>query len=259
MILKEKSTLKGAFVVLYKNVDGYLLKLHIFQPDNPRNKKHSAVVFFSGGGWLSCNIKQFEEHCRFFSSKGMESIIAEYRVKSIHGVTPFECIADAKSAIRWVRSHSENIGVDPTRIVASGGSAGGHIAACAGILKKFDEKNEDLEISSIPDALLLFNPAVDTSHWIERFGIRWRDASPLHNIDSDVPPTIIFHGTKDNIVPFCDILHFASIMKSYGNLCKVVPFEGKGHGFFNYRRDRKVYYETISESYKFLASLGLSS
>lgn len=59
------------------------------------------------------------------------SITADYRLKSRHGTTPLECIEDATSATRYVRAHAKELGVDPDRIVASGGSAGGHIAACA--------------------------------------------------------------------------------------------------------------------------------
>jgi len=241
-------TLEGATKV-YKSVGNIRLHLFIFQPvGHKKGDNRPAIVFFRP--------RQFEEHCKYFSSRGMVAATVEYRVMGRHGVTPFECIADAKSAIRWVRSHAEELGVDPNRIVASGGSAGGYLAASVGIIKRFDEEGEDLRVSSVPNALVLFNPLVDLSRFRDRFPRRWREASPAHNVTEGVPPTIIFHGTEDRTIPFKEVLHFAEVMKKFGNRCELVPFEGKGHGFFNYARDRQAYTETVRAADKFLASLG---
>jgi len=250
-------TLEGATTRVYKTVGDARLHLFIFQPaGHKRGDSRPAIVFFHGGAWRGGSPRQFEEHCRYFSSRGTVAITVEYRVQSRHNVTPFECVADAKSAIRWVRSHAEELGVDSSRIVASGGSAGGHLAACAGIIKKLDEEGEDLKISSVPSALVLFNPAVDFSRGRDRFPERWREASPVHHVREGVPPTIIFHGTEDQIVPLTEVAHFTEVMKRFGNRCELVPFEGKGHGFFNYARDRQAYAETTRAADKFLASLG---
>jgi len=249
--------LEGATTKVYKTVGNIRLHSYVFQPiGHKRGDNRPAIVFFHGGAWRGGSPRQFEEHCKHFSSRGMVAITVEYRLTSRHGVTPFECIADAKSAIRWVRSHAGELGVDPNRIVASGGSAGGHLAACAGIIKKLDEEGEDLKISSVPNALVLFNPAVDLSRLQDFFPKRWREASPVHNVTEGAPPTIIFHGTEDQIVPFKETVHFAEVMKRFDNRCEIVPFEGKGHGFFNYARDRQAYAETIRAADKFLASLG---
>jgi len=85
---------------------------------------------------------------------------ADYRVKSRHGVSPKECVEDAKSAIRWVRQNAAKLGADPNRIVAAGGSAGGHIAACTALTPGLDAEGEDTKVSSLPNALVLFNPVL---------------------------------------------------------------------------------------------------
>jgi acetyl esterase/lipase len=121
-------------------------------------------------------------------------------------------MADAKSAIRWVRAHAVELGIDPHRIAASGGSSGGHIALSAAVFDSFDETQENKQISSKPNALVLFNPAVDTTHERRRelFGDRVREASPIHHIGYGLPPTVIFHGKADTTVPFADVERFCT-------------------------------------------------
>ena len=91
----------------------------------------------------------------------MVAMAAEYRVYSRHKARVVDCVADAKSAIRWVRKNADRLGIDPDRIASGGGSAGGHLAAAVGTLEEFDEPDEDSSISSCPNAMLLFNPALD--------------------------------------------------------------------------------------------------
>src|SRR5262249_13533381 len=122
--------------------------------------KRPAIVFFFGGGWTNGSPMQFEEHCKYLASRGIVAITADYRVASRHQVKAVSCVADAKSAIRFVRKEADRLGVDPNKIVASGGSAGGHIAACSGVISGFNESSEDASVSSVPNALALFNPAV---------------------------------------------------------------------------------------------------
>jgi len=254
--------------VVYKTTSQGELKLHIFEPPKREEKVLSpAIVFFFGGGWAGGSPTQFYHQCDYFASRGMVAISAEYRVKSRHGTSPFECVADGKSAIRWVRANAAQLGVDPNKIIAGGGSAGGHVAACTGIIEGFEEENEDHNISSKPNALVLFNPAVDLvgiakgAKAKERFAEvfnRRKEISPLHYVKAGAPACIIFHGTADQTVPFESVQRFCKAMKEAGNICQLVPFEGKGHGFFNYGRDEdnKSFKETVRAADKFLTSLG---
>ena len=83
----------------------------------------------------------------------MVAVSAQYRTKKSHGVIPKECIKDGKSAIRWVRKNVAKYGIDPNKIAAGGGSAGGHVAASTGTATKFEEENEDKSVSSWPNLL----------------------------------------------------------------------------------------------------------
>ncbi|MCP4261147.1 MAG: alpha/beta hydrolase fold domain-containing protein [Planctomycetes bacterium] len=251
-------------LVVYKTIGEVELKLHIFEPPNRQvNKPVPAIVFFFGGGWVGGTPTQFYHQCDYLASRGMMAISAEYRVRNTHGTTPFECVADGKSAIRWVRANAVRLGVNPDKIAAGGGSAGGHVAACTGVIDGLDDESEDQSISSRPNALALFNPAVDLVQLAkkrasdERFK-RVKEISPLQLITKGVPPCKIFHGTADTTVPFDSVERFNSAMKEAGNVCRLVPFEEKGHGFFNYGRDKdnSSFNKTIEETDMFLTSLG---
>jgi len=110
--------------VVYKTVGDVELELHIFEPANHQASDNApAIVFFFGGGWSGGTPKQFYEQSRFLAEKGMVSISADYRVKSRQKTTPFECVEDGKSAVRWLRSHAKELGINPDQIVAGGGSA----------------------------------------------------------------------------------------------------------------------------------------
>jgi acetyl esterase len=151
----------GAITKVYKTIGSTELNLHIFglEPKSNATLK-PAIAFFFGGGWSGGTPKQFEQHCRYFASRGMVAITADYRVSSRHGTKALQCVLDANSTVRWIRKHANDLGVDPSRIAAGGGSAGGHLAACTGVIPGFGEFDEDLTISSIPNALVLFNPAL---------------------------------------------------------------------------------------------------
>ena len=260
---KSRQTTIKPKQMVYKTIGKVELKLHIFEPCKEDAKElRPAIVFFFGGGWTGGNPKQFYHQCDYFASRGMVAISAEYRVYERHGTSVFECVADGKSAIRWVRAEAERLGVDPNKIAAGGGSAGGHVAACTGTIEGCEEKNEDLKISSRPNALVLFNPAVDIvslelDRVAERFKDRRKELSPLHHVKEGVPACIIFHGTADKTVPFESVERFCKAMKEAGNVCRLIRFEGKGHGFFNYGRDKdnKSFNETVHAADEFLCSL----
>ena len=131
-----------------------------YPPGWKETDKRPAIVFFFGGGWTSGSVKQFETQAAHLAGRGMVAARADYRIKSKHGVTPKECVEDAKSAVRWIRQNAAKLGVDPDRIVAAGGSAGGHIAACTALAPGLEAEGEDTAVSSKPNALVLFNPVL---------------------------------------------------------------------------------------------------
>ena len=257
----EEPALKGGVRHVYKKVGDTELALYLYAPVNhTEDAKAPAIVFFFGGGWNSGSPVQFEDQARYFAQRGMVAMTADYRVKSRQGVQVVECVKDAKAAIAWIRENAGRLGIDPNRIAASGGSAGGHLAAATGTLSGFGSDER-------PNAMILFNPActlapiegwtppAERAHDLraERFGVEPKEISPAHHIGAHTPPTLILHGKADSTVPYASVVAFESVMKKAERPCKLVGYEGVGHGFFN---GGDGYTKTLAEADAFLVELG---
>ena len=250
--------------LVYKSVGDVDLSLYSFRPaDTDPEELLAGIVFFHGGGWTGGDPQQFFQQSRYLAERGMLAVSAQYRLIESHGTTPFECVADGKSAVRWLREHAEELGLDPERLAAGGGSAGGHVAASAAILPGFDEEGENTGVSSRPSALVLFNPVLDTTLSGRQNGARMldkraRDLSPMHHVGEGIPPCLILHGRDDEAVPYENAERFCRRMQEAGNRCELVGYEGEGHGFFNAGRDdgTGLFLQTIREADAFLRSLG---
>ena len=243
----------------YKTIDGAELDLHVYIPEGyTQSDNRAAIIFFFGGGWNNGSPAQHYGQCAYLADRGMIAMSAEYRVKSRNQTTPVECVKDGKSAIRWVRAHAEGLGIDPTRIAAGGASAGGHVAAAAGTLVGMEEHGEDLSVSSRPDALVLFNPVFDNGpggFGHGRVKTYWKDISPLHNISSKAPPTLVFLGTKDQYITVDSARHYKERMDDAGQRCDLHLYDGLEHGFFNPDRNNGYFEKTLGEVDSFLTSL----
>jgi len=240
----------------YKKVGNVELQLHIFNPEGHKaSDRKPAIVFFFGGGWSGGTPSQFYPQCDYLAKRGMVAISAEYRVKSRNGTSPLECVKDGNSAVRWVRSHADKLGIDPSKLAAGGGSAGGHVAAATGTTKGILEKGEDVSVSSKPDALVLFNPVYDNGpkgYGHSRVKDYWKQISPMHNLDKETPPTIVFLGTKDKLIPVATAKKYRLLMKEAGVRSELFLYKEQAHGFFNTSK----YDETVKEMDRFLVSLG---
>tara|TARA_X000000368_G_scaffold16826_1_gene13249 strand:+ start:66 stop:995 length:930 start_codon:yes stop_codon:yes gene_type:complete len=259
----------------YKTIDETKLNLWVFNPSKRyKSNEKPAIIFFFGGGFRAGTPKQFLEHSKYLSARGIVSIVADYRVSSRNKTRPIKCLNDAKSAIRWVRKHSKSLGIDPNRIIAGGGSAGGALAALTGTVSMFDEENEDLNISSKPNAMVLFNPGVIMSPVKEyplsvmserrkksatkfNLGVDPIFFSPYNYIDDKTPPTIIFHGKNDTTIDPKTVVLFNQKMKKFGNNSELYLYEGKTHGFFNYGLEHNgPFVDTMRKVDDFLVNLG---
>lgn len=261
---RNRELLKTAREEIYKTVGDTNLPVYIWEPPADKTPAYpkSVAAFFFSSGWDNGQVAQFAPHCVYLASRGMMTMAFDYRVANRHAKGgPLEAIADAKSAIRWIRLNAVALGINPGKIVAIGGSGGAHAMASAAMLKGFDDPNELAASSAVPNALVLFNPVLDTSKkgfGLERFpdaGVA-KEANLIRAIDKGLPPMLIMHGTADRVVPFAGSYEFAKKVSRKKNACRLIEFEGQGHGFFNFNLSFEMYEATLMAMDEFLVELG---
>jgi len=232
----------GAAEYVYKRVAGAELKLYVFQPPGvTSSERRPAVVYFAGGGWTNLRLDGGFRVASRLASLGAVGIAATYRVRAVHNSTPYDSVADAKSALRWLREHAADLHIDPNRIAGVGDSAGAHVLLTAALLNTFDEPRENLAVSSKPTVLFLTAAVVTTTAtdpsrvtpqqqtFVEFLGPRAMEISPLQHLARNLPPTLIYHGRQDPLMPFEAVEAFCATARTLGNQCDVVGFDDAAH------------------------------
>lgn len=260
--------------VVYKHTAQGNLRLFYFQPtEGENNSACPAALWIHGGGWTGGTCEALFPMARYTATRGAASFVVEYRLVETNGtLTVADCVADCKSAVRYLRGHAAELGIDPHRIAVVGESAGGHLAACVGVLEGFDDPKDDLKISARPDALVLYNPLTDftQSNFLKLFAnglasdekIKLaRELSPLFHVYAGQPPTICIHGLEDTIVSPEQSRQFAAGMKRAGNRCDLVLLPETPHAFLipNYKCSEAVVVNALLIGDTFLTSLGYFS
>ncbi len=250
------SAVRAQEAIAYKEADGKSLVLQVFKPTGWKaSDKRPGFVFFHGGGWTGGTPTALYPQAKALAARGMVAISAQYRLAE-KGKAPESSVNDARSALRWVRSHAAELGLDPKRLGAGGGSAGGHLAAHCGIVSALDDPKDDKAISCRPDALVLFNPVYDNGpggYGNERIKERVKEFSPLQNLDKTSPPALVLFGDMDKLVPVKTAEAFRDTQRAAGVKSELVVYPGQGHGFFN----KEPYLgKTIAEMEGFLEGLG---
>lgn len=232
---RDRSIQEQCEIRVYKTVDDVTLDAYIYMPsDLKEGEKRPAVAFFHGGGWECGKPEWGHTQCRHFSSLGLVGISFEYRLLTQHDSTLADCVKDAKSALRWMRAHKDELHIDPERITVSGFSAGGHLCLCTAMIDGFDEPYEDLSVSSAPQAMLLWvtPPKIHEDRWfvqILKGQAEVRDIDPSSHIRPGLPPCVFFQGTNDDTVSPDAVKDFVGKMKDAGNRCDLHLFEGQTH------------------------------
>ena len=261
---RSRELLKTAREEVYKTVGDLELPVYIWEPepDNAPPYPKSVVAFFFSSGWDKGQVAQFAPHCVYFASRGMLTMAFDYRVSSkVPGAGPLDAISDARSAIRWLRLNAVELGINSGKIVGVGGSGGAHAIASSAILEGFDDRTDNLDSSPAPNALVLFNPVLDTSK--KGFGLdRFPDpgvakaANLIRSIRPGLPPMLVIHGTGDRVIPFANSVDFVKRATKKKNFCRMLEFEGQGHGFFNFNLSFEMYEATLMAMDEFFVELG---
>lgn len=220
----------------YKHSGGQPQELEVYFPEglDPARGKAPGLLLFHGGGWSGGNLSQFRTACQYFASRGVVALTANYRMLSkpeAAALPPGQsrkrvCITDAKSAIRWVKQHAGELGVDPGRLIVGGGSAGGHIAVLATTNPGLDDPADPTGIDTAVVAYVLFNPAFSPDDATDA------EVDVLRHLKPGLPPAIVFFGTRDTWKAGWDVAY--ARLRDLGNTTTGMQLAaGQRHSFFN--------------------------
>ena len=241
----------------YKISAGKERRMEIFFPEghDPAKSKAPGVILFHGGGWQGGDLSQFRFACAYFASRGLVCATAEYQMLGKKAKLPAGesikrvCVTDAKSAIRWFKGKSGELGIDPSRVITGGGSAGGHISALATMNPGLNDPGDPKDIDTSVVAYLWFNPA------FAPHDSKDPEIDILTHMKAGLPPTIVFFGDKDTWKKGWDTAH--SKWRELGaKSIELHIAEGQAHSFFNKDPWRSI---TLIKADRFLVKHGLLS
>lgn len=252
----ENNPPKGK-VYVYKTVDGVDREIEVFFPKGKQASKKPVpgIILFHGGGWGGGSREAFSYQCNYFASRGIVAATVTYRLASKKDKAELKknesrkrlCIPDAKSAIRWYKQHAAELGIDPKRIIAGGGSAGGHISLLATTNPGLNDPNDPKGYDTSVAAYVLFNPALTAGDASDS------EVDFLQHVKANFPPAIAFFGSNDTWLKGWNAAQ--EKLKSLGNNSVETQIaNGQKHAFFNSQPWADA---TLIAADKFLNKLGL--
>lgn len=229
----------------YGNGGGRPLLLDLYKP---RQQPGTApgLIFIHGGGWKTGSREDYRAYTIWFAQHGYVTATISYRLsKEAHFPAAIE---DAKCAVRWMRANAGNLGVDPEKIVVIGGSAGGHLAMMVGYTandRVLEGTGGHEEVSSAVAAVVeLYGPYdLETAEGKSAKPVKdflgqnayddapelWKQASPATYLNAGDPPTLILHGTIDEIVPISQAEILSRRLEELNIPHRYLPLEGWPH------------------------------
>ena len=233
--------------VEYGTGDGEKLTLNLAKPAKADGKL-PVLVYIHGGGWAGGNKRDLNQAIKDAAARGYLAVSVGYRLAPKH-LFPAQ-VEDAKCAVRWLRAHADELGIDPNRIGAVGFSAGAHLAMMLG----FMDPGDGLEgsggwpdqSSKVQAVVAYFGPTnldaeyPETSRAIVRNFIggtreekreTYQKASPITYADQGDAPLLIFHGTKDVLVPHDQAIQLVDRLSEAGVPGRIEIMLGANHGW----------------------------
>ncbi len=268
---QQEALAKATKVLTYKTVGGVDLEMHVFVPEKPAaGKLRPGVLYIHGGGWAGGDPSVHAFESLYLSRQGMVCATIRYRLlgdgkKNKYAIakSPADCLVDAKSAMRFFRSHAAEFGMDPDRIAAGGGSAGGHLAAALNTIDGYDDPKDDKAVSPKADALVLLYPAFDLiDGWkggvasCQKAGIDPVKFSPATLADKTFPKTMILVGNLDPVSPPASNTAFLGRMKKAGVAVELFTYAGKEHKLFERSKGDPHFQSYLIHSSRFFQELG---
>lgn len=184
--------------------------------------------------WLPDSIEPFGLHDRLLA-RGYAVADVDYRL-ALEATYPAQ-LSDVQAAVRWLRAYAGELRLDPARFATLGESAGGHLAALAGLTMPIQAVVDwygvsDLDFGDVEDPL--FPPARLLGGAIAEHRDLARSASPLHQVHPGAPPFLLMHGVDDQVVPYDQSVRMAEALRAQGVRADLHPVAGADHCFVGY-------------------------
>lgn len=227
--------------VVYGHKDGMALTFDVFKPEGKANG--AGALFMVSGGWVSWYAPP--ERYKSFLQPLLDKGFTVFAVR--HGSSPRykvpEARADVGRAVRFIRLHAADWGVDPARLGVFGGSAGGHLSLMLGLdSDEGDAEAEDevLREGSRVAAVVAYFPPVDLRLMtgpndsfpaLDFEADLAKTVSPILFVTADDPPTLLIHGDADELVPIRNSERIHAALQEKKVESEFITIEGAGHGF----------------------------
>jgi acetyl esterase/lipase len=240
------------------------LKLDLYSPGANRNG--AAVVMLHGGAWRRGDKSLLAPHATALAEQGFLAVVPEYRLVD-EAVFPAQ-IHDVRRALRWTRSHADELGFDPGRLCVEGHSAGGHLALLAASSAGDTRLDPGDAGDSVPTAVaavaavyppVLFHLATPASPGsIPAQALPGADisdamallASPVTHIGPDHPPVMLLHGDADKVVPMSTSRRYEDEIRARAGKVDLHVFAGFPHGFANHDEVRPLVMTMIGQFFR---------
>ena len=243
-------------VYTYKEEGEVKRELEVYFPEGHEKAKKPVpgIILFHGGNWSGGTRAAFSYQCDYFASRGLVAATVTYRLATKEEKAKMKgakspkrlCIPDAKSAIRWFKQNADELGVDPDRIIAGGGSAGGHISLIATSNPGLNDPNDPEGFDASVAALVLFNPALSMGD------AKDSEIDFIQHLKPGAPPTIVFFGNEDKWLKGWNPA-YRKWRTLEGATIEMQMAEGEDHAFFNYQPWADL---TLTATDEFLKKLG---
>jgi len=225
LCLATSLSAQGDYVVRpYKTVGVDSLVMHVFRPTSGGTAR-PAVLLFHGGGFVWGGADATDGSARDYAARGVVAFSVEYRLADHKAITPIDQVEDTFDAIRWVRKHASEFGIDPARLILHGVSAGGYLAAMAA-----GSKDDGVR----PTALVLWSPGIgpgDDPYFDGLFigKARGADWSPYKFIRAPMPAMIIISGALDSVTFNADARRYCALVTQARGRCDLETWPNLGH------------------------------
>lgn len=218
-------------------------EMYVYLPEKPINTGVAVLICPGGGYTIEAMDHEGYDIAEWLKGKGVAGIVLKYRLPYSHDSIPS---SDARQAIRIIRQHAAEWGVDPAKVGIAGSSAGGHLASTVGTRFDYgDTKAPDITAkqSCRPDFMLLLYPVISFREDVGHMGSRqnligqtnnWEKARQYSNelfVSKETPPAFFILADDDKAVPTQNSIDFYQAMKKYGIPAEMHIFQKGGHGF----------------------------